>query len=164
MSNDPDVLREQVLKLLDGGHAHLHYDDATADLPFELMSVRPAGATPGTHTAWGQVEHLRITQRDLLDYVRTPGYESPAWPEGYWPDEDGPADAGAWERSRQEFRADSAAFRDIVADGSRDLLAAIPHAGGTTLLRNALVVADHNAYHLGQLVMLRRALGAWHEG
>jgi hypothetical protein len=155
------ALREHLLELLGGKSAHLTFGDAIADLPPALRGKRVA-STP--HTAWRLVEHLRIAQWDILEFSRNPRHQSPEFPAGYWPPGDAPPDDKAWDRSVAAFRADLKAMRDLVADPKTDLFARIPHGDGQTILREALLVADHNSYHLGQLVMLRRALGAWPDG
>jgi hypothetical protein len=152
------ALREHLDYLLGGGGAHLDFDKAIAGLPPELRGVRAAN-TP--HTAWRLLEHLRIAQWDILEFSRNPKHASPEWPAGYWPAGDAPPDDAAWGRSVAAFRADLAAMRALVNDPRTDLFARLPHGDGQTVLREALLVADHNAYHLGQLVFLRRALGAW---
>src|SRR5438067_2257452 len=152
------ALREHLLDLLRGGGAHLSFDDAIADLPPEL---RGAKVSEGPHTPWRLLEHLRLAQWDILEFSRNPKHVSPSFPEGYWPQSDAPPDEAAWDRSVASFRADLKAMQALVADPATDLFARIPHGEGQTILREALLVADHNAYHLGQLVMLRRALGAW---
>jgi hypothetical protein len=153
-----DELRQQVLRLLEGRGAHPTLEDAVARLPARLRGACPPGLP---HTPWRLLEHLRIAQRDILAYVLDPDHVSPAWPEGYWPAGDAPPTAGAWARSLGAFRADLRAMCDLVADPGRDLVAPIAHAGGVSLLREALLLADHNAYHAGQLVLVRRLLGAW---
>jgi hypothetical protein len=157
MDNDK-ALREHLLCLLQGGGAHLSFDAAVAGLPAELRGARAAGAP---HTAWRLLEHLRIAQWDILEFSRNPRHVSPPFPAGYWPPGDAPPDAAAWDQCVAAFRADLRAMQDLVADPATDLFARIPHGEGQTVLREALLVADHNAYHLGQLVMLRRILGAW---
>ena len=155
------ALREHLDYLLGGGGAHLDFDKAVGGLPPDLRGVR-APNTP--HTAWRLLEHLRIAQWDILEFSRNLKHASPEWPAGYWPESDAPPDAAAWDRSVAAFRADLAAMRALVADPTTDLFARIPHGDGQTILREALLVADHNAYHLGQLVFLRRAIGAWTDG
>ena len=113
------------------------------------------------HSPWQLLEHLRICQWDILEFSRDAAHVSPHFPVGYWPDGPSPPDEHAWDRSVEQFRADIQAMKDLVADPSTDLLAVIPWGSGQTILREALLVADHNAYHLGQLVMVRRMLGAW---
>ncbi len=158
MADAAKALREHVLWLLDGGHAHLDFDRATDEFPFEAVGKRPPGLP---HSGWELVEHLRIAQRDVRDYCRDPDHASPEWPEGYWASKPGPDDEATWLRSLEAFRADAAGLRALVADPAADLLAGLPHAAEHTLLREALIVADHNAYHLGQLVDVRKALGVW---
>ena len=160
MTSD-QALREHLLSLLRGGGAHLSFDDAIADLPAELRGAKVSG---GPHTPWRLLEHLRLAQWDILEFSRNPKHVSPSFPEGYWPQSDAPPDEAAWDRSVASFRADLKAMQALVADPATDLFARIPHGEGQTILREALLVADHNAYHLGQLVMLRRALGAWDGG
>ena len=157
---DDRALREHLLELLGGGHAHLDFDRAFADLPAGLRGARPPGLP---HTPWRLVEHLRIAQWDILRFSVDPEHVSPAFPDGYWPEGDAPPDPGAWDRSVAAFRADLRSMMDLVADPGTDLLAPIPQGQGHTILREALLVADHNAYHLGQLVTVRRLLGAWRD-
>ena len=154
------ALREHLLYLLRGGGAHLDFEKAVADLPPELRGVRPVGLP---HSPWRLLEHMRIAQWDILEFSRDPRHVSPPFPEGYWPQGDAPPDAAAWDRSVAAFRADLRAMEALVADPTSDLFTPLPHGQGQTLLREALLVADHNAYHLGQLVLVRRLLGAWEE-
>jgi hypothetical protein len=154
------ALRDHLLYLLRGGGAHLSFDDAIAGLPPALRGVKPPGVP---HTAWRLLEHMRIAQWDILEFSRNPKHVSPEFDVGYWPQSDAPPTAEAWERSVAAFRADLTAMQDLVADPATDLFAPIPHGEGQTILREALLVADHNAYHLGQLVLLRRVVGAWPE-
>jgi DinB superfamily len=159
MSTDRS-LREHLLYLLRGGGAHLAFDKAIADLPPKL---RGAKVPPLPHTPWRLLEHMRIAQWDILEFCRNPKHVSPPFPEGYWPRGDAPPDDVAWDRSTADFRADLKAMQDLVADPAIDLFAPLAHGEGQTVLREALLVADHNAYHLGQLVVVRRLLGAWRE-
>src|SRR3712207_5599034 len=159
--NHDHVVREHLLYLLRGGGAHMSFDDAVADFPLELINVTPPNVP---YTPWHLVEHLRITQWDILEFVRNPHHVSPTWPDGYWPARDAQADAAAWNNSLAAFKADLQAMQALVSDPDTDLYVPLPHGEGQTVLREALLVADHNAYHLGQLVLLRRALGAWPEG
>ncbi len=151
-------LGDHLLHLLGGRGAHLTFEDAVADFPAELRGVRPRGSA---HTAWQLLEHLRIAQWDILEFSRDPDHVSPTFPAGYWPPSEAPPDGAAWDASCAAFRRDLQAMRDLIADPEADLLAPLPHCPDATLLREALLVADHNAYHLGQLVMLRRLLGCW---
>ncbi len=159
-SLDDKSLREHVLYLLRGGGAHVDIEKSLADLPAELRGSTVLGLP---FTPWRLLEHMRIAQWDILEFSRSPKHVSPAWPAGYWPETDAPPDAKAWDRSVAAFRADLRAMEKLVADPKTDLHAKIPHGDGQTVLREALLVADHNAYHVGQLVMLRRLLGAWSE-
>jgi len=151
-------LREHVVNLLKGGGAHVSFDDAVKDLPADLRGKRPKGAD---HSPWEILEHLRIALWDILEFTRDPKHVSPEFPSGYWPKTQGPPDGKAWDKSVHSFRADAKTLADLVADESTDLLARLPHGDGQTVLREALVAADHNAYHLGELVLVRRLLGAW---
>lgn len=159
MDRDRD-LRDHVLYLLRGGGAHLSFDKAVARLPAKLRGAKPAGMP---HTPWRLLEHMRIAQWDILDFCRNPRYVTPSFPDDYWPRGDAPPNATAWNASIKAFRNDLEAMEKLVADPDTDLFARIPHGEGQTILREALLVADHNAYHLGQLVVIRRILGAWSE-
>ncbi|MGA8728981.1 MAG: DinB family protein [Terracidiphilus sp.] len=152
------LLRQHVVNLLKGGEAHADFDAATANLPANLRGERPKGAD---HSPWELVEHLRIAQWDILEYSRDPKHKSPEFPAGYWPKSPAPPSEEAWEQSLKAFRKDLEALSDLVSSESTDLLAPIPHAKDHTILREALLAADHNAYHIGQLVLVRRLLGAW---
>ena len=154
-------LREHLLELLGGGHAHLDFEKAIAGLPVELRGAKPPGVP---HTPWRLLEHMRIAQWDILRFSIDPEHSSPEFPDGYWPEGDAPPDSDAWERSFAAFRADLRAMMDLVSNPETDLFKPIPHGQGQTILREALLAADHNAYHLGQLVIVRRLLGAWGEG
>jgi hypothetical protein len=157
MTQDQSV-REHLIYLLNGGGAHLDFDAAVAGLPAALRGVRPSGLP---HTPWEILEHLRIAQSDILEFTRKPKHVSPPWPAGYWPATQAPPDDSAWDKSVKAFRADLASLRRMVKNPKTKLHARIPHGAGQTVLREVLLVADHNAYHLGQLVLLRRLLGAW---
>jgi len=150
------TLREHLNWLLCKGHAHITLEDAIADMPTDLRGLKPPGIP---HTAWRLLEHLRICQWDILEFSRHAAHVSPEFPAGYWPTGDAPPDAVAWDRSVAEFRSDLQAMQDLVADESNDLFEPFPHGDGQTLLREALLLADHNAYHVGQLVAVRQALG-----
>ena len=152
------ALRDHLLELLRGRSAHLDFEKALAGLPEELRG-RQAPGLP--HTAWQLLEHLRFTQWDILDFSRNPEYREPDWPKDYWPETAAPPDDAAWDRSLESFRADLQAMKDLVADPKTDLYAKLPWGNGQTVLREAMLVADHNAYHLGQIVSLRQVLGAW---
>jgi hypothetical protein len=157
---ESDALRTHVLELLRGGHAHADFDKAVANLPANLRGKKVKGAP---HTAWQLLEHMRIAQRDILEFSRNPKHVSTHWPAGYWPKTEAPPNAAAWTNSIRSFRADLKSMVKLVASKNTDLLARLPHGDGQTILREALLVTDHNAYHLGQLLLLRRLLGAWNE-
>ena len=157
MTNDKS-LRDHLLRLVSGKDAHLEFEDIISDWPVDLRGVRPNGTV---HTAWQLLEHLRIAQWDILEFSRSSDHVSPEFPEGYWPKSDAPQEDQAWSKSIVAFEADRRAMQDLIADGSTNLFARIPHGTGQTIFREACVVAKHNSYHLGQLVLLRRLLGAW---
>jgi len=152
------ALREHVVSLLTGSHAHADFEAAIKDLPVALRGKRPKGAD---HSPWELLEHLRIAQSDILEFSRDPNYKSPEWPTGYWPTKPAPPDDKAWDKSVRAFRKDLKALVALISDESNDLYAKIPHGDGQTLLREALLTADHNAYHVGQLILVRQLLGAW---
>ncbi len=152
------LLRQQLVKLLTSKEAHADFEAAVKDMPANLRGQTPKGAE---HSPWELLEHLRIAQWDILDFCVNPKYESREWPEGYWPKSPAPASEAEWDKSVKGFRKDLRAFCDLVSDESTDLFVKIPHGDGQTILREALLAADHNAYHVGQLVLVRRLLGAW---
>ena len=152
------AIRQHLLELLRGGHAHATFDSAVANFPSQLRGKKPKDAP---YTAWQLLEHLRLAQWDILEFSRNSKHVSPKWPDGYWPKTEAPPNAAAWNNSVRSFRADLKAMAKLVADERSDLFARIAHGEGQTLLREALLVVDHNAYHIGQLVLLRRVLGAW---
>lgn len=152
------ALRRHVLELLNGGHAHAAFDRVIKNFPVNLRGKKPRGTG---HSPWQILEHLRIAQWDILEFSRDPNHKSPDWPLGYWPVKPAPPDEKAWDKSVRAFRKDLRTLSALVADESADLFAPIPHGTGQTILREALLAADHNAYHLGELVLVRRLLGAW---
>jgi hypothetical protein len=157
MKNGPQ-LRTHLVKLLDWQDAHVKFDAVIKNWPVKLLGVRVVGAP---YTAWQLLEHMRIAQCDILEFSRDAKHVSPKWPEGYWPATEAPPSRAAWDRSIAAFRRDLKAMQKLVADPKTDLFSAIPHGEGRTIFREAVLVADHNAYHLGQLVLLRRLLGIW---
>jgi hypothetical protein len=157
MSHDAQ-LRQHLVKLLTGSEAHADFEAAVKDFPPDLRGKTPKGAE---HSPWQLLEHLRIAQWDILDFSRNPEYKTLKWPDEYWPKSPAPPSDKAWNESIKAFRADLKAMCDLVSDPATDLYAKIPHGDGQTILREALLVADHNAYHVGQLVLVRRLLGAW---
>jgi DinB superfamily len=151
-------LREHVLYLLEGGGAHTTFDDVIKGLPPNLRGIKP---DKFPHSAWMLLEHLRLAQWDILEFSRNAKHVSPDWPKGYWPETEAPPSEAAWDKSIQQFRHDLKAMRQLVSNPKTDLFARIPWGDGQTILREALLAADHNAYHLGQLLDVRRLLGAW---
>ena len=151
-------LRRHLLDLLAGGGAHAKFDDVIKGLPPKLRGEKPAKFP---HSPWMLLEHLRLAQWDILEFSRKPKHVSPPWPAGYWPKKPAPANAAAWNKSIQQFRRDLKAMQHLVANPKTDLFARIPWGDDQTVLREALLVADHNAYHLGQMLDLRRMLGSW---
>ncbi|MFI5102370.1 MAG: DinB family protein [Terriglobales bacterium] len=149
-------LRDHLVYLLKGGGAHTSFDDAMDDWPVQLAGVKVANFP---HTAWMLLEHMRLAQWDILDFSRNSKHVSPAWPEGYWPASETPPSEKAWTVSMAAFKKDLRTMERLVANRKIDLYARIPWGDGQTILREALLVADHNAYHLGQLVMLRKSIG-----
>jgi hypothetical protein len=156
MTKDPNaLLRKDLVDLLRGGQAHLTFDKAIKDIPPALRGKRPKGAA---HSPWELLEHLRIAQWDILEFSRNAKHESPDWPDDYWPKSPKPPTRNAWKQSADAFRADLEAMIALVKSPKSDLFAKIPHGDGQTLLREALLVADHNSYHYGQLAIVRHQL------
>jgi uncharacterized damage-inducible protein DinB len=152
------ALREHLQKALTGHEAHTDWRKALAGLPAAQRGAKPPGAP---HSAWELVEHVRIAQWDILEFCRNAKHESPDWPSGYWPERPSPPSEVAWEKSIQQFLQETKAMAALVADPKSDLFAPIAHGSGQTVLREALLIIDHNSYHLGQFVLLRRLLGSW---
>lgn len=157
MPNDA-ALRKHLLELLRGGHAHATFDDVVAHFPVDQAGVRPPGAP---HSGWELLEHIRIAQNDILRFSQSADYQALPWPEGYWPSSAAPARKAQWDESVRAVKADLAAFEKLLRDPARDLFQPFPWGEGQTLLREAMLIADHNSYHLGQLVLVRRLLNAW---
>ena len=153
-------LREHLIQLLEGGHAHATFDSAVKGFPVEKIGNRPKGLP---YSAWELLEHMRIAQHDILRFSVSAEYQSPKWPEGYWPSATGPEKESDWSRSVRAIRKDLAEFQALLRDLKQDLYRKFPWGDGQTLLREALLIADHNSYHIGQLVLVRRLLGAWPE-
>lgn len=151
-------MRDHLLNLLDGKGAHVSFESAIADLPATIRGKK-AEALP--YTIWELLEHMRIAQWDILEFSRSSEHISPEWPDGYWPKQGAPDDESAWQKSIGAFRSDLGAMKKLVKDPSTDLFLPIAHGEGQTILREALLVADHNTYHLGQIVLLRKLLKAW---
>jgi hypothetical protein len=155
-SNEP--LREELVFLLDHGNAHMSFEEAVADYPMEQIN------TPfpnGGYSSWHLLEHLRLTQWDILDFIRNPHYQERAWPQEYWPPRDQQASPDDWQRTIRDFLADRQALRAIAMDPQNDLWAPIPQGAGQTIAREIMVVADHNAYHLGEFAIMRQVMVTW---
>jgi hypothetical protein len=157
MTNDKS-LRQHLVALLDGGHAYATFDKIIAGFPTKLRGEIPKGLN---HSAWDLLEHLRLAQRDILGFSRDPKYGAPKWPDDYWPKASSPPSAAAWNKSVKSFQDDLEAMKKLVSDPKTDLFAKIPWGEGQTILREALLTADHNAHHLGQIIDIRRLLGIW---
>lgn len=155
---DDSVSREQVLALLRGGNAHMPFDDAVADFPLDRINDRAPNVP---YSPWQLLEHIRITQQDILEFTRDPEWVSPSWPEGHWPAPDESAGPARWTATINAIRRDLEAMQALVADPASSLTDDLPHAPGYTLLREALLVADHNAYHIGEFAILRQIMGTW---
>ena len=150
------TLRDQLAALLRGGEAHAPLEDAIRGFP-SLLAHSRVGSIP--HTPWRFLEHMRIVQWDILEFCQNPDHVSPEFPDGYWPSGDSPPTANSWDESVSAFCSDLVSMQRLVADPQSDLFVPIPHGDGQTLLREAMLVADHNSYHLGQLLVIRRGLG-----
>ncbi len=157
MAKTDTTIRREVLELLRGGSAHTTFDHAIDGLRPELRGRKPVGQP---HTVWRQLEHMRLAQRDILDFIRSEDYRERAWPDDYWPDGDAPPSDAAWDEAVEAFREDAATLERLV-HSLDDLTGRVPAGDGQTYLREFLLVADHNAYHIGQVVLLRRLLGDW---
>lgn len=150
--------REQIRHLLLDGNAHMTFDEAVADFPAEHFNTRPPHVS---YTPWHLLEHLRIAQWDILDFIRNPHYKLLAWPAEYWPALDATTDQAGWDQTLAAFRADMQALLEILDNPETDLYQTIPHGEGQTIFREMLLVADHNAYHIGEFAILRQIMGTW---
>lgn len=158
MAMNDEALRAQLVKLLSWGDAHVDFDSAVENIPQELSGRQPEGLP---YSLWQLLEHMRLAQRDILDFCRDENYKQPEWPDDYWPKSPAPPSTEAWEESIAEFRADRQALIDLISDSALNLFDSIPHGQGQTYLREVLLVADHNAYHLGEIIAVRRLLKIW---
>ncbi|MCX2452071.1 DinB family protein [Pedobacter sp. PLR] len=151
-----EPLIEELKKLLKGGGAHVGLKDATADIPFELLGERPY-ALP--YSIWQLVEHIRIAQWDMLEFSKDGNHKSPVWPDEYWPKEVAPTDKSSWDKALRQIEEDLKAFVELMQQ--RDLYEPIAHGTGQTILREAFQIVDHAAYHIAEIVVIRRLLGIW---
>ena len=156
--NSGAPLREQVARLFDWEDAHVGFDTAIADIPADVRSKQPSGLP---YSPWQLLEHLRRTQRDILEFCRNPSYQELKFPDDYWPSSPAPPSPAAWDESVRQFRQDREALQQLAADPRVDLATRIPHGEGQTYLRELVLAADHAAYHIGELVVARRLLGIW---
>jgi hypothetical protein len=156
-----DTLRAQMLALIDGHGAHMPFDAAVADFPDDAINRRPPNVA---YTPWHLLEHIRIAQKDILDYIVDRAYLAPNWPEEYWPKRDATATPEQFAQTIAGFKADRKALHDLVADPATDLMAEIPNTPGHTILREVRLVGDHNAYHIGEFAILRQVMGSWPAG
>ena len=153
------AVKKSLEELLKGSHAHVSFEDAVKGLPEKLRGVIPENMP---YSIWQLVEHIRIAQNDILEFSRNPGHQSPPWPEGYWPKDPAPKDDAAWKHSLSEIKKDLAEFIKLLDQPDTDLYEPFPHGDGQHLFREALLIADHTSYHTGEIVTIRRLLGAWH--
>lgn len=161
MPENDRVLRNQLLKFLDGGNAHITLDAALRDFPGELRAMKPEGAP---HSAWQLLEHTRLALHDLLEFCTNSNYLAPKWPEDYWPATDGPPSANAWNDAINGIKGDMQAFKDLINDPAGNLYAEIPWGEGQTVMREVLLAGQHTSYHLGQIVFLKKQLEAAPKG
>lgn len=156
-----DVLRKELIWLLDGGNAHVNFDAAIANIPKKYYGAE----VPDTpYTLWRELQHMQISQRDILEYIKNPNYQELKWPEEYWPQEKAPPKATSWDKKVLEIRNDLNELKKIIKNPKSKLLESIPFAkNGPTLLREILLVVDHNSYHIGQIILLRGQLGIWED-
>jgi hypothetical protein len=155
---DDQVVRNQLLYLLQGGGAHMSLDEAVADFPVEHMNTFPPNVP---YTPWHLLEHIRLAQWDIIEFVVNPDHISPDWPEGFWPRREERADEADWHKTIQAIRAGLKTLQERVTDPTTDLYTDLPHAPGYTILREVQLVADHNAYHIGEFAILRQVMGIW---
>jgi DinB superfamily len=158
MPNHDQSLRQHLLELLQGGHAHATFDAVIANIPANLLGKKPAGYP---HSLWMLLEHLRLAQWDILEFSRNPKYSAPKWPDDYWPKSAAQPSPAAWNASVKKFRADLTTTQNLVKNPRTDLFAKIPWGDGQTILREVLLLADHNSHHLAQMIDIRRLLGDW---
>lgn len=156
--NDQSSLRSQIVDQLTGEHAHISLDKAVDNLTLQHVGIIPDGAV---HSVWMLVEHIRIAQHDILDFSRNADYTALSWPDDYWPENPAPRDQAQWNKSLAAIERDRDTMAALIKDPSNDLLSPIPHGDGQTLFREAMLIVDHNSYHIGQIIDVRRQLGAW---
>jgi hypothetical protein len=156
MKKTDRVVREQLLSLLHGGNAHMTFDEALAAFPPEYINKKPGEIN---YTFWHLLEHMKIAQWDILEFIRNPDHVTPDWPDGFWPPKTKKADKKEWKKTISSYKKDLKSIEQFVQDSETDLFAPIPHAKKYTIFREILLVADHNAYHISELITLRRVMG-----
>jgi hypothetical protein len=156
--NTDKTVRDELLFLLRGGNAHMPFAGAVKDFPLAAANTCPPHLL---YTPWHLLEHIRIAQRDILDFIVGTDYHELRWPDDYWPARDATADAAAWQRTISQITVDNESLQEIVADPATDLYTPLSHGTGQNILREVLVVADHNAYHIGEFAILRQVMGTW---
>ncbi|MDZ7716444.1 MAG: DinB family protein [Balneolaceae bacterium] len=156
--SDQSRIRELLLEQMSQRNAHVDFQRAVEGLSIEETGLKPEGFD---HSIWELVEHIRVAQYDILEFSRNPDYESPSWPDGYWPPKQTPSDMEEWQESLTAIVEDRREMEGLIKNPENDLLAPLPHGNGQTLFREAILIVDHNAYHIGQIVQLRKALGIW---
>lgn len=156
MEKHTQILLDELQKLLNGGGAHVGFNEAVENIPFHLLGEKPHGLP---YSIWQLVSHIRIAQWDMLEFSKDGSHQSPNWPEGYWPEETAPSSEEEWTQALKAIHHDLNSFIDLLASGN--LYEAIPHGDGQSILREALQIADHNAYHIAEIVVVRRLLGVW---
>jgi len=155
---DDEIVRQQLIVLLRGGNAHLNFQRAVSKFPFDYINRK---VSPISYSSWELLEHMRICQWDILEFIRNPQYKSPPWPKGYWPAKGEFADEKKWQKTLSQFRSDLLSIEKLMDDPDINLFQPISHAPDYNIFREILLIADHNAYHLGELVVLRKALSIW---
>jgi len=155
---DDEIVRQQLIVLLRGGNAHLNFQRAVSKFPFDYINRK---VSPISYSSWELLEHMRICQWDILEFIRNPQYKSPPWPKGYWPAKGEFADEKKWQKTLSQFRSDLLSVEKLMDDPDINLFQPISHALDYNIFREILLIADHNAYHLGELVVLRKALSIW---
>lgn len=157
MPHEP-ILRQQLAELIRGGNAFTPLEHALENIPYNKTGIVPEGLP---YSLWQLTEHLRITQHDIYDFCINPEYQPIKWPDAYWPASTAPENEQAWQQTTRQVLADRQQMIQLVEDSRKELYAPFPHGDGQNLLREALLVAEHNAYHTGQIVLVRRLLGIW---
>jgi hypothetical protein len=158
--NDQNILRIQLLEYLEGDHAHKTLDEAVKDFPAKMINSKPENVP---YTFWQLLEHIRVSQHDILLFIHDTDYKYMDWPKDYWPGTGRKADKVAWDKTILDYRQDLKSLKKIIKNPKADLLAHIPHGEGQTIFHEAVLVIDHTAYHVGEFILMRRIMGIWKE-